>query len=98
MDLRSWRNRWNEATLPQIPMLPFESRSRSWPLLGMLLIGLVTGAAIGGYAMSQRSQITRLARHARRMRDEMTMVNPDDEPITVTTHRTNSRRKTVSEV
>jgi hypothetical protein len=99
MDLRSWRNRWNEATLPQIPMLPFESRSRSWPLFGMLLIGLVAGAAIGGYAMSQRSEITRLAQHARRMRDEMTsMGNADVEPVTVTTHRTNSRRKTASEV
>ena len=95
MDLRSWRSRWNDATLPQIPMLPFESQSRTWPLLGMLALGLVAGAALGGYAVSQRSQINRLALHARRMRDEMSSM---DEPVVVTTHRANHRRKAASEV
>lgn len=98
MDLKSWRNRWNEASLPQIPVLPFESQSRPWPLFGMLLIGLCAGAAIGGYAVSQRSQINRLALHARRIRDDMNSVGHfDEEPVTVTTHRTNHRPKTTSE-
>jgi hypothetical protein len=99
MDLRSWRNRWNEATLPQIPTMPFESQSRPWPLFGMLLVGLVAGAAIGGYAVSQRSQINRLALHARRMRDDMTsMGDVDGEPVVVTTRRANHRRKATTEV
>ena len=99
MDLRSWRNRWNEAALPQIPTMPFESQSRPWPLFGMLLVGLVAGAALGGYAVSQRSQINRLALHARRMRDDMTsMGEVDAEPVVVTTHRANHRRKATSEV
>jgi hypothetical protein len=98
-DLKSWRNRWNEAALPQIPVMPFESRSHPWPLFGMLLVGLVAGAAIGGYAVSQRAEITRLAMHARRVRDEMTtMGDVDGEPVAVTTHRVNHRRKATSEV
>jgi hypothetical protein len=98
MDLRSWRNRWNDATLPQIPTLPFESQSRPWPMFGMLLIGLFAGAAIGGYAVSQRSQLNRLASHARRMRDDMNSMGQfDEEPVVVTTHRANHRPKTTSE-
>jgi hypothetical protein len=98
MDLKSLRSRWNEAALPQIPILPFESQSRTWPLLGMLALGLVAGAALGGYAVSQRSQINRLALHARRMRDEMTSMGQlDEEPVVVTTHRSNHRPKTTSE-
>jgi hypothetical protein len=98
-DLKSWRKSWNEAALPQIPYLPGESHSRPWPLFGMLLIGLVAGAALGGYAVSQRSQLNRLALHARRMRDDMTsMGDVDGEPVAVTTHRANHRRKATSEV
>ena len=33
--------------------LPRRSSSRTWPMLGMLALGLVAGAAIGGYAMSR---------------------------------------------
>ena len=98
MDFRSWRNRWNEATLPQIPILPFESRSRHVAPAGVLALGLAAGAAIGGYAVSQRAQINRLALHARRMRDEMTSMGQlDEEPVVVTTHRSNHRPKTTSE-
>jgi hypothetical protein len=98
MDLKSWRNRWNEASLPQIPVMPFESQSRPWPLFGMLALGLVAGAAIGGYAMSQRAQMKRLAGYAHRMGDGMTsMAQFDEEPVVVTTHRANHRSKTTSE-
>jgi hypothetical protein len=100
MDLRSWGKHWNDAAMQRIASyLPENSRPRPWPLFGMLLIGLVAGAALGGYAMSQRSQIQRLALQARRLRDDMTsMGNVDDEPVVVTTHRANSRRKATSEV
>jgi hypothetical protein len=75
--------------------LPENSRSRPWPLFGMLLIGLVAGAAIGGYAVSQRSQIRRLVLNAKRMRTEP---GGHEEPVVVTTHRENHRRKATSEV
>jgi hypothetical protein len=98
MDLRTWRNRWNEAALPQIPNLPFESQSRPWPLLGMLTLGLVAGAAIGGYAVSQRTQMKRLAAYAHRIGDGMASMGEfDEEPAMVTTHRANHGRKTASE-
>jgi hypothetical protein len=84
-------------SLPHIPTLPFESRSRAWPMVGMLLIGLVAGAAVGGYAVSQRSQINRLMLRARRMGDGLSSLDDlDDEPV-VTTHRVNHRSKTSSE-
>ena len=97
MDLSSWRNRWNEVSLPHIPTLPFESRSRAWPMFGMLLIGLVAGAAVGGYAVSQRSQINRLMLHARRMGDGLGSMDELSEEPVVTTHRANHRSKTSSE-
>jgi hypothetical protein len=99
MDLRSWRNKWNDAELPQIPNFPGES-SRPWPLFGMLALGLVAGAALGGYAVSQRSQMKRLAAAAHRMGDELAdMGRLDIKPSpVVTTHRSNHRRKAASEV
>ena len=103
MDLRAWRDRWNDASLPHIPHLPGESRSRPWPLVGMLVLGLVAGAAIGGYAASQRQQMKRLAAAARRMGDEMTGMSmgrdeTDDDDEVVTSPRSNHRRKATSEV
>jgi hypothetical protein len=101
MDLRSWRNRWNDAALPQIPTLPGESRSRTWPLLGMLALGLVAGAALGSYAASQRSQLKRLAFHAHRAGDELSAMGraeagkPD---VGATSTLSNHRRKAASEV
>jgi hypothetical protein len=99
MDLRSWRNKWNDAELPQIPNFPGES-SRPWPLFGMLALGLVAGAALGGYAVSQRSQMKRLAAAAHRMGDELAdMGRLDIKPSpVVATHRSNHRRKAASEV
>lgn len=98
--LTSLRKRWNDAALPQIPTLPGESHSHAWSLVGMLALGLVAGAALGGYAVSQRSQLKRLAMHAYGMGDEPADmgridVNPDaDHKSTLSNHR----RKAVSEV
>ena len=73
IDVRSWPKKWNDATLRRVVTLPENSPSRPWPMLGMLAIGLVVGAALGGYAVSQRSQMKRLATYAQRMRDELTV-------------------------
>jgi hypothetical protein len=101
MDLRAWRDRWNDAALPRIPNLPGESPSRPWPLLGMLVLGLVAGAALGGYAASRRPQIKRLAAAAHRMGDELagmrTAETANDDDV-VTVPRSNHRRKATSEV
>jgi hypothetical protein len=95
-DLRSLGRHWNDVALHRIAAaLPENSRPRPWPLFGMLMIGLVAGAAIGGYAVSQRSRIRRLVLNAQRMHED---IGPDDEPVTVTTHRANHRRKATSEV
>ena len=68
-------------------------------LLGMLALGLVAGVAIGGYAMSQRSHMKRLSDYAHRMGDELSGTDSDeDNPVAVTTHRSNHRRKATSEV
>jgi hypothetical protein len=99
-DLRSWGRHWNDAAMERIAdALPRSSPSRTWPLLGMLALGLVAGAAIGGYAVSQRSHMKRLSDYAHRMGDELSGPNTDeDNPVAVTTHRSNHRRKATSEV
>jgi len=91
---------WNNAALPQIPSLPGESPSRTWPLLGMLTLGLVAGAALGGYEVSQRSQMRRLAKYAYRLRDELAgMPESEGEPLAdARPPRSNHRRKATSEV
>jgi hypothetical protein len=101
MDFRSWPKKWNDASLRQIARLPENSSSRTWPLLGMLALGLVAGAALGGYAVSQRSQMKRLAMYGRRVRDELTDMGKDEavKPVAVATSRdSNHRRKAASEV
>jgi hypothetical protein len=113
-DLRSWGKHWNDAAHERIAAtrhwnaaaldriadaLPSRTRSRAWPLLGMLALGLVAGAAIGGYAVSQRSQMKRLSDYAHRVGDELAGFDSDDDnPVAVTTHRSNHRRKATSEV
>ena len=81
--------------------LPRNSPSRTWPLLGMLALGLVAGAALGGYAVSQRSHMKRLSDYAHRMGDQLANSETfgEDAPApVVTTHRSNHRRKATSEV
>ena len=102
MDFRSWPKKWNDASLRQIARLPEDSPSRTWPLLGMLALGLVAGAALGGYAVSQRSQMKRLAMYGHRMSDELAAMGKDEaikpSVSVVTSHRSNHRRKAASEV
>lgn len=108
MDLRSWpkkwneaSSRWNDASLRQIATLPEFPTSRRWPMFGMLALGLVAGAALGGYAVAQRSQMKRLASYAHGMGDELASMGSDEEvnPVSVdTSTRSNHRRKATSEV
>jgi hypothetical protein len=101
MDIRSWPKKWNDASLRQIARLPENSSSRTWPLLGMLALGLVAGAALGGYAVSQRSQMKRLAMYGHRMSDELAAMGKDEavKPLAEAgTRHSNHRRKAASEV
>ena len=96
-DFRSWPKKWNDTSLGDYVALPeFKQSGGQWSLLGMLALGLVAGAAIGGYAVSQRAQMKRLAKHARRMGDELAAMGDGDvvKPAT----RSNHRRKATSEV
>jgi hypothetical protein len=99
-DLKSWGRQWNDAAMERIAgALPRSSPSRTWPMLGMLALGLVAGAAIGGYAVSQRSHMKRLSDYTHRLGDELSSSDRDDDnPVAVTTHRSNHRRKATSEV
>ncbi len=65
----------------------------------MFAIGLVAGA-IGSYAMTQRSQITRFVRSARMARRDAPAELDGVEvarPIAVLSHRSNHRRKAAVE-
>jgi hypothetical protein len=66
----------------------------------MLALGLVAGAALGGYAVSQRSQMKRLAIYASRKTHEFgRMGDSEDQAVaTVTVPRSNHGRKATSEV
>jgi hypothetical protein len=99
MDFRSWPKKWNDASLADLVALPEYPQTRPWPMLGMLAVGLVAGAAIGGYAVSQRAQMKRLAKHAHRMGDELAAMGKVDviKPAVATT-RSNHRRKAATEV
>lgn len=99
-DFRSWPKKWNDASLGDYVTLPeFKQRGDQWSLFGMLALGLVAGAAIGGYAMSQRAEMRRLAKRIHRLGDELADAAGDqaDEPA-ATTHRSNHRRKSSLEV
>ena len=100
IDVKSLAKRWNETGLRDIAILPTERSSGPWPMFGMLAVGLVVGAAIGGYAVSQRTQLKRLAKRARRMSHDMAAMSgaETDESVSVASHRSNNRRKTTSEI
>lgn len=99
-DLRSWAKRWNDASLRQIATLRQPAPSRRWPLLGVFAAGLVAGA-IGSYAISQRSQIRRLAARAGNVRRELLSELDRVEvatPVGVKSDISNHRRKAALEV
>jgi hypothetical protein len=99
-DLRSLARRWNNASLRHIATVPELSESHRWPMFGMFAIGLVAGA-VGSYAVTQRSQIKSLAVRALREREEMLGELGDVEVakrVSVTSHRSNHRRKATAEV
>jgi hypothetical protein len=93
-NLRSWATRWQLANLRE------PKPSHRWPLVGMFAIGLVAGA-IGSYAVTQRSQIRLLARRAlvarRQVLDEFGGVEVA-KPVSVTSQRSNHRRRAAVEV
>lgn len=98
-DFRSWPKKWNDTSLGDYVALPeFKQSGGQWSLFGMLALGLVAGAAIGGYAVSQRAEIKRLAKKVRHIGDELAAAAEDeaDEPAVAT--RSNHRRKATSEV
>lgn len=100
IDLRSWPKKWNDASLRQIATLPENATSRLWPMVGMFALGMVAGAALGGYAVSHRPELKRLATHAHRGADELAgmATGEDVKPLAVVTTRTNHGRKTALEV
>ena len=99
-DFRSWPKKWNDTSLGDYVALPeFKQSGGQWSLLGMLALGLVAGAAIGGYAVSQRAEMKRLAKRVRHIGDELATAAEDeaDKPV-MTTPRSNHRRKSTLEV
>jgi hypothetical protein len=98
-NLSSLPKQWNEAAMRLIAERVDRPRS-GWPLVGMLALGLVAGAAIGGYAVSQRAQLKRLSAYALGMGDGLDdMGSADDRSAAdLTVPRSNHRRKATSEV
>jgi uncharacterized protein HemX len=99
-DFRSWPKKWNHTSLGDYVALPeFKQSGGPWSLLGMLALGLVAGAAIGGYAVSQRTQMKHLAKRVHRIGDELAAAAEDEAGNSAaTTQRSNHRRKAASEV
>jgi hypothetical protein len=97
-DFRSWPKKWNDASLGDFVALPEFKQSGQWPMFGMLALGLIAGAAIGGYAVSQRAQMKRLAKRARRMGDQLAAMGDTDDEKPAVASRSNHRRKARSGV
>jgi hypothetical protein len=97
-DFRSWPKKWNDTSLSDLVVLPeFKQSGALWPMFGMLALGLVAGAAIGGYAVSQRAQMKRLAKHVHRIGDELAAAEAEVEEQMPTAQRSNHRRKSTVE-
>src|SRR5581483_11910117 len=97
-DLRSWPRQWNEAAMRRLVQRYEPSQPSRWTLFGMLALGLVAGAAVGGYAVSQRSRFERLPELALRVREMRAGRRlQDDGEATVVAVSSNPRRKATSE-
>jgi hypothetical protein len=98
--LKSWPKQWNDAAMRRIANRFERPRRSLWPLIGVLGLGLVAGAAIGGYAVSQRAQLKRISTYARRMKFGLAEIGtPDREPAEViSVPRSNHGRKATAEV
>lgn len=102
-DLRALAKRLNDASLSRIANLREPSPGRGWSLVGMFALGALIGAA-GVYAVTQRTRIARLAELAARATMSRRGDSEDldgidlDNPISVTTHHSNHRRKAAAEV
>ncbi len=99
--MRNWAKKWNDATVRRFVQRYDRPQSSRWPLFGMLALGLVAGAALGGYAVSQRWRLQGLTEYAHRIRDRRTamgMHEGDDGATIVTVPRSELRRKATSEV
>jgi hypothetical protein len=104
VDLGPWSKRLNSVSLPRIPNWPGNSSSRRWSMLGMLAIGVVAGAAIGGYLASHPSQMKRLGMKARRIGTDIAAmagveaVEPVEPAAVITSTPSNYRRRAALEV
>jgi hypothetical protein len=100
-DMRNWAKRWNDAAVRRIAERYERPQPSRWPLFGMLALGLVAGAALGGYAVSQRRRLQGLSAYARRigdLRTAMGMHEGDEGATIVNVPRSKLRRKATSEV
>ena len=99
IDQASWPKGWPAPSLDRLVTVRENPSSRRWSLLGMFAIGMATGA-IAFYAVSQRSEIKRLAGRALNLGDGLTPFGEVDvaKSVSVTSSRRNHRRKAESEV
>jgi hypothetical protein len=99
MDPRSWAKHWSDASVRRILAVP-DRPSRRWPLVGTFAIGLFVGA-FGTFVVTQRSQIKHLGQRALTFRKDLLgdlARVENEEPVAVTSHRSNHRRKAATEV
>ena len=97
-DMRSWAKKLNDASVRRIVRRYDRPQSSRWALFGMLALGLVAGAAVGGYAVTQRWRLTDYAHRIRKLRADMSMHEDDEGATIVTVPGSKLRRKATSEV
>jgi hypothetical protein len=100
-DLRSLGKQWNQAAIERIAAgLPRRTPSRPWPRVGMLAVGLVAGAALGGYAVSRFARMRRLVAYTQRTGDVAAIHRdrPIHPAVAARSPRSNRRRRATSEV
>jgi hypothetical protein len=99
-DVRTWPRQWNDAAIRRIAQRYNRTQSPRWPLFGMLALGLVAGAAVGGYAVSQRWRLKRLSEFANRVLDLRTETDmgAEEDTTIVAVPGSKLRRRATSEV